>query len=577
MYWTRFLSAILVSCWAWVPSLSAQEPNRPNVLFILVDDMGYGDLGCYGEARIETPHIDRLASEGMRFTQFYVASPICSPSRVAFTTGQFPSRHMVYGHFNSRRNHWERGQVDFLDPSLETVAKTFQQAGYYTAHVGKWHQGGGRDVGDAPLPVQYGFDQSLCSFEGLGDRILPPGGLSEQSAALERGEVTWVDKHEMTRMYVDRVIDGIQTAGEKPFYIHLWLNDVHDPHLPGEQALAANDEFANPFEQRFAAVLESMDGEIGRLLAFLDQSGLREDTLVILTSDNGPTAWTSYGRQGFDPPGSTGGFRGRKWSLYEGGIRMPFIARWSSRIPEGTVNDETIMGAVDYFPTVCRLAGLSPPEVEFDGQDMSAAFQGDVVERTAPLIWDYGRDDSYIQPARLLDRSPNLAIRDGRWKLLVNDDGSSLELYDFDASEREFENVAGRHPEIASRLSQQLLTWRRTLPVLDQGAEPNVGGNPNEQVFRADADVPTDRSPKLANAAWKAVVRFRPDGTEGVLLAQGGSRNGYALYLQDGELRFYASHSWGGDDACNTRTQGRGTGKRGWRTERRATDNIERE
>lgn len=146
-------------------ALGAAE--RPNIVFIFVDDMGYGDLSCYGNKDIRTGNIDRLAHEGVRFEQFYVASPICSPSRAGITTGQFPARHMIHSYLNSRKRNRERGMRDFLDPAAPAIARAFQDAGYATAHFGKWHIGGGRDVNDAPLPQAYGFDESLVSFEGL--------------------------------------------------------------------------------------------------------------------------------------------------------------------------------------------------------------------------------------------------------------------------------------------------------------------------------------------------------------------------------------------------------------------------
>ena len=146
-------------------ALGAAE--RPNIVFIFVDDMGYGDLSCYGNKDIRTGNIDRLAHEGVRFKQFYVASPICSPSRVGITTGQFPARHMIHSYLNSRKRNTERGMRDFLDPAAPAIARAFQDAGYATAHFGKWHIGGGRDGDDAPLPQAYGFDESLVSFEGL--------------------------------------------------------------------------------------------------------------------------------------------------------------------------------------------------------------------------------------------------------------------------------------------------------------------------------------------------------------------------------------------------------------------------
>jgi len=461
-----FLLSFLAGCGGEAPE---SVETRPNIVFIFIDDMGYGDLSVTGNQDVATVHMDRLAAEGIRLTQFYVSSPICSPSRVGVTTGQFPARHLINSYLNNRERNRERGMRSFLDPEAPAVARAFREAGYATAHFGKWHMGGGRDVDDAPLPQAYGFDESLVSFEGLGDRILPPGGLSEQSGKLGRGEIRWVEKHEMTGIYVDRCIDFIGRNREKPFYLHLWLNDVHDRHDPSEEMLRKYERFSeNPYLQRFYAVLDAMDQEIGRLLASIDEMGLAENTLIVLTSDNGPTAWPHYTKEGYDAPGSTAGFRGRKWSLYEGGIRMPLIARWTGRIEAGGMDESTVMTSVDLFPTFCELAGVAPPQVEFDGEDMSAALLGAPQQRSKPVFWEYGRDETYLKPALPDDRSPNLAVRDGRWKLLINDDGSGLELYDFEASTDERVNVAEEHPEVAERLSKQLLDWRRSLPVLGE-------------------------------------------------------------------------------------------------------------
>ena len=442
-------------------------PTRPNIVFIFIDDMGYGDLSVTGNKDVQTANIDRLAAEGLLLEQFYVNSPICSPSRVAITTGQYPARHLINSYLNNRERNRERGMADFLDPKAPAVARAFQQAGYATAHFGKWHMGGGRDVGDAPLPQAYGFDESLTSFEGLGDRILPPGGLAEQSAKLGRGKITHTPKHKMTEIYVDRSIGFITRNKEQPFYLHLWLNDVHDRHVPREDLLEKYERLKdNPYVQRFYAVLDEMDRQIGRLVDAIDEQGLGEKTLIVLTSDNGPTAWPRYYEEGFEPPGSTAGLRGRKWSLYEGGIRMPLIARWKGKIAAGAVDKNSVMTGIDLFPTFCSIADVDLPEADFDGVDMSAALLGTPQNRERPIFWEYGRNESYLRPGLENDQSPNLAIRDGRWKLLINDDGSGLELYDIETGVTEHNNVADKHSEVAERLSERLLSWRRSLPEL---------------------------------------------------------------------------------------------------------------
>lgn len=441
---------------------------RPNVVQILIDDMGFADLGCYG-GEIATPHIDRLAAQGLRFTRAYDAAPVCSPSRVGILTGQFPSRQGIHSYLDTRQKHRELHQRDWLDAQAPSVARTFQKAGYATGHFGKWHMGGGRDVGDAPLPTEYGFDESYTSFEGLGDRVLPPGRLSDLNEKLGRGAITHAPQNELTGIYVDRAVDFIRRAGvaRRPFYIHLWPNEVHDPFEPKPELMRKYERFAaNRYVQQYYAMLDNLDRQVGRLVSAIESVGQAQNTLFVLLSDNGPTAWPYYYRERLDPPGRTGGLRGRKWSLYEGGIRTPLIVRWDGHIPAGRTDSTTVVSAVDLFPTCCSLAGLRPSGAKLDGEDLSAAFRGRPMTRRGDLLWDYGRTKDMQRPGLASDQSPNLAIRSGNWKLLMNDDGSDLELYDFTRSEKEDHNQAAEHADVAKRLSRKLTSWRKSLPVL---------------------------------------------------------------------------------------------------------------
>lgn len=464
-YFILLLIAALFGTVNGKPPTDLAPPRTPNIIFIFIDDMGYADLSSYGNHQLATPNMDRLAQEGIKLTNFYVASPICSPSRVAVTTGQYPARHRVYSYLASREKNNQRSMVHFLNPEVATLARTMQQAGYATAHFGKWHMGGGRDVEDAPLPQAYGFDESLVSFEGLGDRLLIKGdGLSKASAKLGQGKITWVEKHEMTPIYVDRAINFIQEHRSEPFYLHLWPNDVHDPHRPDSAQRQRFDQFANNhYQQDFFAVLYQLDQQIGRLLNALDSLQLTDNTLVVLTSDNGPTDWPRYYEEYYWPPGSADPFRGRKWSLYEGGIREPFLARWPGRIPAGVVDDTTVMHATDLFPTFCALAGVTPPEVDFDGEDMSPVLRGEPHRRKQPLYWEYGRADFYLKPANPRFVSPNLAMRDEEWKLLMNADSTQVELYNLRDDHAETNNVADDQAEVVRRMAGKLLRWRKML------------------------------------------------------------------------------------------------------------------
>jgi arylsulfatase A-like enzyme len=461
------------------PRAASPFKPRSNILFIFIDDMGYADPSCFGNPKVKTPNIDRLAADGARLTSFYVNSPICSPSRVAVMTGTYPARWDIHSYLASRKRNAGRRMANWLDLNAPTMARIFKGVGYATAHFGKWHIGGGRDVGDAPLPSEYGFDESLVCFEGLGDRILfPDDGLCRQSRKLGRGRIQTVPKHKSTETYVDRAIAFMQQSkdGGRPFYIELFPNDVHDAHLPREELAAKyTDVTDNPYEQKFFGVLEELDRQIGRLTEAVDRLGLAEETLIVFTSDNGPTDWPSYYKKGHRPPGFTGPFFGRKWSLYEGGVRMPFIARYKGVIPAATVNDQSVMCGIDLAPTFCSVAGVDVPDsVGFDGRNMARALLGEPIERGAPVFWQYGDPHARLMPGNAEFRSPSLAVRDGRWKLLVNADGSEAQLYDLKDDPGETKNLLRQKPELAHELWRKIRNWAEEVGHATQDVAPKT-------------------------------------------------------------------------------------------------------
>ena len=432
--------------------LASAEPAKPNILFILVDDIGYGDLGCYGGVGVPTPNCDRLASEGTRFTRFYVASPICSPSRVAFTTGMFPARWRINSYLHERAGNRANEQADFLDPQAPSLARSLKAAGYSTGHFGKWHMGGGRDVKNAPFPSAYGFDESLVNstpLEGMGP-------------ALPAGTPRW----KTTGLFIDRTLDFIQRqkASARPFYVNLWFSEVHDAHVPRpEDADPELAETKGGYPQSmdtFRRTLKGFDRDMGRLLKGLHDLGVEDNTLVIFTGDNGPNPLYDT-----DSRARTAGLRGQKWSLYEGGLREPFFVRWPGHVPAGKLDEHTVQASVDFFPTLCRLIGLQPPEnAAFDGEDMSRSWLGEPTVRKQPLRWEYGRNSTYLRPKLISDQSPNVAVLDGQWKLLVQDDGSRAELYNLATDPKEAHNVAAEHADVAARLQAHALRWRQSLP-----------------------------------------------------------------------------------------------------------------
>jgi arylsulfatase A-like enzyme len=287
------------------------------------------------------------------------------------------------------------------------------------------------------------------------------------SEKLGQGKIIHASKSETSELYVNRSIDFIRRNRTKPFYMQFWPNDVHDPFEPKPDLFAKYSKYSsNKYLQQFYAVLDEMDRQIGRLIDAVDQEGLGNDTLIVFIGDNGPTAWPRYYKEGVEPPGSTAGLRGRKWSLYEGGTREPLIVRQTGRVPAGRVDKTSVISSVDFFPTFCRMAGIAAPPVSFDGEDVSSAFLGRPREKRKDLFWEYGRDATYPYPGKASDRSPNCAIRSGNWKALVNADGSGLELYDLSKNETETDNLAARENRRARELSDRLLTWRRSLPTL---------------------------------------------------------------------------------------------------------------
>lgn len=448
------LATAIGCCLHSIATLAAAEPppaNRPNIVFILTDDMGYGDPACYGGAFAPTPNIDRLAREGVRFTQYYAASPICSPSRTGLLTGMYPARWRITSYLQTRKGNRACEQADFLDPKAPTLARTLQAAGYATGHFGKWHMGGGRDVTNAPPFSAYGFDEHASTWES-----------PEPHPDITATNWIWspedkVKRWDRSAFFVDKALDFLKRHRDQPCYVNVWPDDVHTPWVPSQERLS---EYPNgPEEERnFRAVLDEYDRQVGRLLAGLKELGLDERTLLIFASDNGPLP-TFQGRR-------AAGLRGSKLSLYEGGLRMPFLVRWPGHTPAGHLDDQSVLQAVDLFPTLCALAGAATPkDARLDGQDFSAALLGQpTATRAQPLFWEYGRNEDAFAYPKGADRSPNVAVREGNWKLLLNADGSGRELYNIIADPKETTNLTDKEPSVADKLAAQALAWRKSLP-----------------------------------------------------------------------------------------------------------------
>ena len=476
---STILTALIVSMWIGGHSrasiLEQDKKSPPNIVFILADDLGYGDLQSYGHPRIETPQLDELAREGTRFTQFYMSHSVCSPSRATLMNGQYPSRWHIYAHVAWLHANAERGMPDWLPLDTPSLPRVLQQQGYRTALFGKWHLGGGsgrhfggRDINSANAPnvTEYGFDEARVIF-GNGPTWLGFDLLEEAHDVYPYQDdvyTTWSSKIivDASIQFLDQHVKNHRT---QPFMINVWFHDPHVPLKPTPEMRARYDDVEDPGTQSYYAVVSNMDDQIGRLLTALDELGLTDNTIVIFSSDNGTPARSGSLMTGqisadiaveTDTAGSNGPLRGWKWHLYEGGIRVPLIVRWPGHVPAGRVDTTSVVHGTDFAPTWARVAGTKlPTEFDPDGTDVRAALFGQEFERTTSLFW-------HNPTAKR--RGPSLAVRSGNWKLLMEYDGTDVQLFDLVTDTSEQFDLSAKYPDEVDRLSGELSAWYRTLP-----------------------------------------------------------------------------------------------------------------
>ncbi len=448
MKYPLLLLPALVSVVCWFAALpDAVAAGRPNIVFIFADDWGWGDLGCHEHPYLKTPNLDRLATEGTEFYQFTVASGVCSPSRTAVMTGHFPARHGVHGHFASVASHVKRGMPDWLDPNAVLLPRLLQKAGYATGHFGKWHLTNIM-VRDAPLPNAYGYDD-YGAFNCSGPQMPVHDDVKRSIQFIEKSH-----------------------AARKPFFVNLWIHEPHTPHYPLSKYLKQFEHLEDEPQRIYAAVLAHADARVGELLATLDRLGLAEDTLVVFSSDNGPENTgpprrrkvndesTGPGLGSFASVGTTGGHRGRKRSLLQGGIGVPFVVRWPGKVAAGRIDDRTPITAVDLLPTFCALAGAALPDGYVpDGIDQTAALLGEQTSvRDKAIYWQWRTS------TKQGDNWPTLAVRDGEWKLLLGKMPRQVELFRFPNDRLERSNLRGEQTDEVRRLQALLESWKATLP-----------------------------------------------------------------------------------------------------------------
>ncbi len=435
---------------ALTANVSMAEQNIPNIVVIMADDLGWRDLHCYGNKQIDTPYLDQLARESMRFTDAYAASPVCSPTRAAMMTGQAPARLRLTNHAPGHKdgfsldgsNLQEAKSVRRLDLSQVTITERLKEAGYTTAHIGKWHlsytvKNDQSGVTEEELrPEHQGFDINIGGCFRGG----PPSYFSPYKIpAMSDGE----DGEYLPQRLADEAIKFVQDSRDIPFFLSWWPYSVHYPLQAQEALIEKYRGIKGIKDPAYAAMIEGMDAAIGRFLEGLDEAGLREDTLVIFKSDNG-------GYNGDNRP-----LRGFKGMMFEGGIRIPWMVRWPGVVEAGTTCERPVI-SMDCVPTILEIAGV---EVEagtvFDGESLLPLLKqtGDL-ERNA--IYFHYPNYAFHKKNRLAS-----AVRSENYKLIRRYDDGSLELYDLAEDLGERNNLSKKCPEVVARLNGMLETWLR--------------------------------------------------------------------------------------------------------------------
>jgi arylsulfatase A len=434
----RYLWQILCVLLFFAGPVSANQGDTkkkpPNVVIVLADDMGYGDLGCYGHPVIKSPNLDRFATQGMRFTQGYSASAVCSPSRSAILTGRTPYRNGVF-------NWIPEGSEVHLRTSEITIATLLRRLGYATCHVGKWHLNGMFNSAKQPQPNDHGYDWWLATQNNAAPSHKNPINFVRNGKAL--GEI----KGFSSQIIVDEAIQWLQKERDKdkPFLLSVWF---HEPHLPIETDPKFQSEYPNlvkgdPDKAQHHGNITQADDAFGRLMQTLEKMGLAPNTIVIFTSDNGPEGNGLKGRT----RGSTGGLRGRKRSVYEGGIRVPFMVRWPGRVPAGSTSEQAVVGS-DIFTTICEITKAPiPNDRPIDGVSLLPALDGKELQRKIPLYWRCP-----IAPEEF-----KIAMREGDYTLLANPALSKFELYNLKTDPKQTMNLTEKEADRFAAMRKTLI------------------------------------------------------------------------------------------------------------------------
>ncbi len=443
-------------------SLRAATPDRkPNIVIFLIDDMGWGDLGCYGDTFHRTPNINRLAKESMRFTNGYAGAPVCSPSRAAILTGQAPARlHLtqwIPGTFYPHKKLLEAPTPKHLDLSVPTIARLLKKSGYQTAAIGKWHLGG-----EGYLPEDFGFDVNVAG-DNHGH---PPSYFGPFHFHNLTG---YTPENYLTDVLTTKMDDYLSDAAKKgPFFLYMAEYSVHGP-LQAKKPMIEQYRHRNGGKDEpdptYAAMIESTDIALGSLRKSLERAGVADNTIIILTSDNGGVGF--QGRR-LHRIADNGPYRAGKGFLYEGGIREPFMVYWPGVTRAGAVSDVPV-SALDLMPTILQMAGAGAPPNPHDGLDLTSFLRGGPPPDRDTLYWHYPHYSDQ-------GGTPSSAIRQKNWKLIEFFEDNHLELYNLAQDPGEQYNFASTYQDKAYVLHEKLLAWRDSVHAVMP--TPNPGYNP---------------------------------------------------------------------------------------------------
>jgi arylsulfatase A-like enzyme len=451
---------------ALICTQSFAQTKQPNVVFILIDDLGYGDLATYGNRIIKTPNIDKLAKQGMKFTQFYSASPLCSPSRAAFLTGRTP--------FRTGIKSWiPEGQGIYLHKEEKTLANILKDNGYQTFIAGKWHLNAGLNLTEYTQPTDAGFDKWMALH------AFPIPNSRNTTNFFDNGKPIGEIKGFAGDYAVNKAIEYLDERDKsKPFFLFLPLVEVHSVLASPDKFLKQYIKYSNQSNPQplvntkegvdptgfiargpgeYYAGVSYMDYVVGRLLNYLKKMGLDDNTIVFFASDNGPVTdqWRNSYELGLY--GSTGGLRGRKADLYEGGIRVPAIIRYPNNVKAGTVSDIPLHG-YDLLPTVLSLLNIPIPDDRIiDGQDFSAVLKNQNMNRNKPLFWAY--ETRFAQ-------SPEgfvYAARESDWKIITDKAVDKALLYNLKTDLYETTDVSKKNPEVTARLKKYIMEMKTSI------------------------------------------------------------------------------------------------------------------